>query len=1063
MKSFSLGLFFFVCSAWSFSPTYPVANNVDWINPASWTTGSLPTLTSDVIINGSTTLLLSGTGNPKTISLSSFAQLAYTTASASLGFSVNPISITMFDNSVLNMSLAQSLAIQGTGGQIVIAGAQARVIGAGPTFQAFSTPLVFNYTSSNVVPILRDINMNAQFDATLAPMNMGVLIEGNVAWAQNAVPTGDFAPASFLTIGVQSGIAATWTLASSSIFTCNVCGLASKGSLTIAGSTSPTYTLASVSATPGAVIKLSGFLTLIANSFAGSIQSDGNAYILLSANTSFNNVMINSTVTSNVIRMNVPYTITNVGTQSSQFLQRIQVGATAVLTIADARGYAASSLDPCYFEGFDFPSTGSIAFTGSQVIAANGLASVQPPADAPVLIRIVKSRTTGLTANIQNVGTVDWTSNPNLRFEFLDVQLSGGSITAFISMPPQSVFRALAAINPSSVTMVEPGSFGGSILFTLVDVTTSTYMTLGTNLPGSATLRGSNLQFGPGCVVASAPQDANTDARSLGTFTLDATAPSALEIPFSTCQTTNTSAINYIFTSQYPVVFNIRPGFLGFSIQVSKNATLYVNGNIFVRSAFYGQNPPYPVLNNNYAITPDLVIQDTAKFVIQNGVANVMRQLAIPATGVLRVIGAGSAVIAADIAANQASCMVSLEWDPTTCILPSTANFPSLIANAGFCPFSSCIVSVTGISTINMSLNLGGVPFKGNVTFASVPYSTNVPSFASVTFVNTAGLTYAWATKTRTALVGSNMVSFADYYFYSTSVNVPGYYGCNPNCQIVEISPGYFVNTCDPPQALVVTSSGTIAITGSLSATSLTLSNNTDLVFSPGSSLQVSGTLTINAGSDVVFNAQKVGTIGGQLILNGVATLTINAGSSLQVTGTITLSPQGQLIVQPQSGVVLVGQQALQISGALIIQLTSAFFSRSDSSRQQLIGRGTSSASQTQTVATYSSSSGTFSSATTTVGNYSTSQCDTVSSTQPNYGSSSLTVTVTVTRNNDLPGCASSSSGGLSTGAIVGIAVGSAVGVTLIVILLILLIRRHEIAKTNEMFLKRVRSENQDL
>lgn len=86
-------------------------------------------------------------------------------------------------------------------------------------------------------------------------------------------------------------------------------------------------------------------------------------------------------------------------------------------------------------------------------------------------------------------------------------------------------------------------------------------------------------------------------------------------------------------------------------------------------------------------------------------------------------------------------------------------------------------------------------------------------------------------------------------------------------------------------------------------------------------------------------------------------------------------------------------------------------------------------------------------------GNYSTAQCDTVSATNPQYSATSLSVSVTLSRDNSRPGCAVANSG-LGAGAIAGIVIGVLAAATAGVLVAVILFRRRELNKRELQFRK---------
>ena len=171
------------------------------------------------------------------------------------------------------------------------------------------------------------------------------------------------------------------------------------------------------------------------------------------------------------------------------------------------------------------------------------------------------------------------------------------------------------------------------------------------------------------------------------------------------------------------------------------------------------------------------------------------------------------------------------------------------------------------------------------------------------------------------------------------------------------------------------------------------------------------------------------------------------------VGGSLLLSSSNSLVLSPNS--TLTVQGVLQFSGTLSITLIPSSLSLSSRRQSQAV-------TQTVVVATYGSQTGQFNSIVPT----SASACETVTSQQMTYGTTSATLSVTLSPNPNAPaGCPRASTvttaaaGGLSTGAIVGIAVGSACAAIIAVVVIILITTKIRNRRNDEMFSAKRKSE----
>ena len=215
-------------------------------------------------------------------------------------------------------------------------------------------------------------------------------------------------------------------------------------------------------------------------------------------------------------------------------------------------------------------------------------------------------------------------------------------------------------------------------------------------------------------------------------------------------------------------------------------------------------------------------------------------------------------------------------------------------------------------------------------------------------------------------------------------------------------------------------------VTGSLRANRLVILNNSALVLLSSSSfgtVDVLPNCSFSGGDSVIINITQDANFQGAVVLGKFAKI---RGSSVRF-----FNGTGRLSVSNSNNGAALDVSSAQFGGTLIIIYSSSAF-----------GRSTVTATQTVPVASFSSSSGSFSSVS-VVSAIPNPACDTVTAAQPSSSSSSLSglvwfgfvcffflnhflfqVTLSVSRDTSQPGC-SVSSGGLSTGAIVGIVVGN--------------------------------------
>lgn len=185
----------------------------------------------------------------------------------------------------------------------------------------------------------------------------------------------------------------------------------------------------------------------------------------------------------------------------------------------------------------------------------------------------------------------------------------------------------------------------------------------------------------------------------------------------------------------------------------------------------------------------------------------------------------------------------------------------------------------------------------------------------------------------------------------------------------------------------------------------------------------VNRNVTVPTDSNITISTSV--QIYGNMQLDGV--VNIDAGATLFVNGTATVT----------GTVVLFGNSSVFVANNLKI---------APQSKLDLIVP--SSTSSTYVVATYTSVSGSFALNATLA---TPSSCSSISSAQPVYGQSSLSVIVTIQNQ-----CSRSDSSGLTTGQLVGIIVGACVG-GILVALAIVLIAKLVIQSKNAKFAERIR------
>ena len=233
-------------------------------------------------------------------------------------------------------------------------------------------------------------------------------------------------------------------------------------------------------------------------------------------------------------------------------------------------------------------------------------------------------------------------------------------------------------------------------------------------------------------------------------------------------------------------------------------------------------------------------------------------------------------------------------------------------------------------------------------------------------------------------------------------------------CQIVSLGKDAsgmdtFVNTCDPPVPMVVTSTDQpISFTVEITMKSLTVGSDADIVFS--ASVTLTGALKLGDGSTMSIGGNSTMTM--QDLSVGNSTFSCADGATVVVRGNITSA--GATFQITAGNMTILGSVAFDNAttfsasasdaGSLFVQGQMSFGGRLIMAvLQALAGAGGRRRASTTTsslvVAQYGSSEGSFSSVNI---NYPPSQCSELVSATPSYGPSSMSVILAV---RSLPAC----------------------------------------------------------
>ncbi len=200
--------------------------------------------------------------------------------------------------------------------------------------------------------------------------------------------------------------------------------------------------------------------------------------------------------------------------------------------------------------------------------------------------------------------------------------------------------------------------------------------------------------------------------------------------------------------------------------------------------------------------------------------------------------------------------------------------------------------------------------------------------------------------------------------------------------------------------------------------------------------------LVIPEGSDLIVTMNL--TIFGNVSVSGA--LIVFSDVQLRIlSGNLFLFPSSRLRVSYSRIFPLVVERNMACDGASVLVTFPV------SPLNRIFSRTTGDPVVQVPVASFASSTGTFSSVAVAP---SVSPCDTYSNPVASFTSSTLSVAVSVSRNESLPGCQLAQPG-LSGGAIAGIVVGTVVGAMILFTLGILLWRRKEIKEASNRFRKR--------
>lgn len=537
-----------------------------------------------------------------------------------------------------------------------------------------------------------------------------------------------------------------------------------------------------------------------------------------------------------------------------------------------------------------------------------------------------------------------------------------------------------------------------------------------------------------------------------------------LFVPFSRCAVSGVNSTFYLKFAEpqfrrkevaAPNTFSLPPNLQVGMLHLNGRVNVIADFNVTIvnmfAKLFIGNNP----LVSSELFSPNLKLDQVGSTLVlrQNVVMNVMGNVEF--TGAtdfsLNLAGYNSRITAHSFQVLGDAGNITMTWGDYCTPFSSANSFPRLEAVGNtWCGSGSCFQTRSDWSNVRFRLIMSRMPFVGNVTFAIIDDPNDDVQFAGVEFLQTGGLTYTYGYNRVSVLIGNTVHFYRHYYFYSTSSFIPTYFGCGrPECEQLDMGEGQVVNTCDGPRDIRMRIP--VIISSSMSVASMTIENGVDAEWRQGATLTVLRELVLKQGCTMRFLQGARAVVGTDVTIGG--NVSFAAGATF-VSGTVTFLPGAQYFLERDASNTVPIRSTGQVTfaGTLLLQFTAQFFASAQRNGRMSL-REIVQSTAVVPVASYSSSSGSFSAVQIESANYSGSQCDTYS-TKTVQSSQTLSVVVDVTRDTSVPGCAvASSSGGLPVGAIVGIAVGGAALCAVLVVVLVILCRKRELAKQNAAFM----------